>query len=100
MHPRTDVVVITAVLDESGEKILLGRNVRNRSTNADCDPGQRLIYIFHNYLETVSSWFVDLEQLAASLNPTYIIFAGFYSTLSGFLEPSESLEDAVVREIW
>lgn len=28
MHPRTDAVVITAVLDATGEKILLGRNVR------------------------------------------------------------------------
>ncbi|KAF8335474.1 uncharacterized protein EI90DRAFT_3153049 [Cantharellus anzutake] len=56
MHPRTDAVVITAVLDESGEKILLGRNKR--------------------------------------------FPPGFYSTLAGFLEPSESFEDAVVREIW
>ena len=43
MHPRTDPVVITAVLDESGEKILLGRNVGHRSTNANCESGQRLI---------------------------------------------------------
>lgn len=27
MHPRTDAVVITAVLDETGNRILLGRNV-------------------------------------------------------------------------
>lgn len=26
MHPRTDAVVITAVLDETGDRILLGRN--------------------------------------------------------------------------
>ena len=29
MHPRTDPVVITAILDETGDRILLGRNVRN-----------------------------------------------------------------------
>ncbi|KAF8313642.1 hypothetical protein DL93DRAFT_2156137 [Clavulina sp. PMI_390] len=58
MHPRTDAVVAMAVLDETGEKILLGRNKRSR------------------------------------LPP------GFYSTLSGFLEPSESFEEAVAREIW
>ena len=28
-HPRTDAVVVMAVLDESGDKILLGRNVRS-----------------------------------------------------------------------
>jgi len=56
MHPRTDAVVITAVLDETGDRVLLGRNKRF---------------------------------------PT-----GFYSTLAGFLEPSESIEEAVAREIW
>lgn len=25
---------------------------------------------------------------------------GFYSTLAGFIEPGESFEDAVAREIW
>ncbi len=29
MHPRTDPVVITAILDETGDRILLGRNVRD-----------------------------------------------------------------------
>lgn len=29
MHPRTDPVVITAILDETGDRILLGRNVGN-----------------------------------------------------------------------
>ena len=29
MHPRTDPVIITAILDETGDRILLGRNVRN-----------------------------------------------------------------------
>ncbi|KAI0663329.1 NUDIX hydrolase domain-like protein [Cubamyces menziesii] len=55
-HPRTDAVVVMAVLDESGDKILLGRN---------------------------KPW------------PQ-----GFYSCLSGFLEPGESFEDAVKRELW
>jgi len=56
MHPRTDPVVIMAVLDETGEKILLGRNKK--------------------------------------------FPPGFYSCLAGFLEPSESFEEAVTREIW
>ncbi|GAB1518902.1 NADH pyrophosphatase [Rhizoctonia solani] len=56
MHPRTDAVVITAVLDETGDRILLGRNKKFPSA--------------------------------------------FYSTLAGFLEPGESFEDAVKREIW
>ncbi|TFK54553.1 hypothetical protein OE88DRAFT_1655272 [Heliocybe sulcata] len=55
-HPRTDAVVIMAVVDESGDKILLGRNKKF--------PGK------------------------------------FYSTLAGFIEPGESFEDAVKREIW
>ncbi|KDN50205.1 hypothetical protein RSAG8_01541, partial [Rhizoctonia solani AG-8 WAC10335] len=56
MHPRTDAVVITAVLDETGDRILLGRNKKFPSA--------------------------------------------FYSTLAGWLEPGESFEDAVKREIW
>ncbi|KZT44352.1 hypothetical protein SISSUDRAFT_1056715 [Sistotremastrum suecicum HHB10207 ss-3] len=55
-HPRTDPVVIMAVLDQTGEKILLGRNKR-----------------FPN---------------------------GFVSCLAGFLEPGETIEEAVQREIW
>ncbi|KAI5118889.1 hypothetical protein M0805_003564 [Coniferiporia weirii] len=55
-YPRTDSVVIMAVIDETGDKILLGRNRKF---------------------------------------PT-----GFYSTLAGFIEPGESFEDAVKREIW
>ncbi|KAH7345018.1 NUDIX hydrolase domain-like protein [Rhizoctonia solani] len=54
-HPRVDTVVITAVLDETGDRILLGRNKKFPSA--------------------------------------------FYSTLAGFLEPGESFEDAVKREI-
>ncbi|EPT04695.1 hypothetical protein FOMPIDRAFT_1045958 [Fomitopsis schrenkii] len=55
-HPRTDAVVIMAVVDESGDKVLLGRNKKW--------PGK------------------------------------FYSALAGFIEPGESFEDAVKREIW
>ncbi|KAG2135819.1 NUDIX hydrolase domain-like protein [Suillus clintonianus] len=55
-HPRTDPVVIMLAIDESGEKILLGRNKKF--------PGR------------------------------------FYSALAGFVEPGESFEDAVKREMW
>ncbi|OJA10338.1 hypothetical protein AZE42_07345 [Rhizopogon vesiculosus] len=55
-HPRTDPVVIMVAIDESGEKILLGRNKKF--------PGK------------------------------------FYSALAGFIEPGESFEDAVKREMW
>ncbi|EED79916.1 predicted protein [Postia placenta Mad-698-R] len=55
-HPRTDAVVIMAIIDEAGEKVLLGRNRK---------------------------W---PEK--------------FYSALAGFMEPGESFEDAVKREIW
>ncbi|KAH9932439.1 NUDIX hydrolase domain-like protein [Fomitopsis serialis] len=55
-HPRTDAVVIMAIIDESGDKLLLGRNKKW--------PGK------------------------------------FYSALAGFIEPGESFEDAVKREIW
>lgn len=54
--PRTDVSVIAAVLNERGDKLLLGRN---------------------------KNW------------PP-----GFYSCLAGFLEPGESVEDGVRREVW
>ncbi|KAI0948968.1 hypothetical protein AcW1_008696 [Taiwanofungus camphoratus] len=56
VHPRTDAVVIMAVVDESGERVLLGRNKKW--------PGK------------------------------------FYSALAGFVEPGESFEDAVKRELW
>ncbi|KIP06523.1 hypothetical protein PHLGIDRAFT_453629 [Phlebiopsis gigantea 11061_1 CR5-6] len=55
-HPRTDAVVIMAVVNEANDKILLGRNKKW--------PGR------------------------------------FYSTLAGFIEPGESFEDAVKRELW
>ncbi|KAJ7647749.1 NUDIX hydrolase domain-like protein [Roridomyces roridus] len=55
-HPRTDPVVITLVLDETGEKVLMGRGKKF--------PGK------------------------------------FYSALAGFIEPAETFEDSVIREIW
>ncbi|KAI0066000.1 hypothetical protein BV25DRAFT_1797206 [Artomyces pyxidatus] len=55
-HPRTDAVVIMAVLNEAQDRILLGRNKK---------------FPFK-----------------------------FYSTLAGFIEPGESFEDAVKRELW
>ncbi|EGO00387.1 hypothetical protein SERLA73DRAFT_180970 [Serpula lacrymans var. lacrymans S7.3] len=55
-HPRTDPVVIMCAIDESGDKVLLGRNKKF--------PGK------------------------------------FYSALAGFVEPGESFEDAVKREMW
>ncbi|KAJ6593382.1 NUDIX hydrolase domain-like protein [Mycena capillaripes] len=55
-HPRTDPVVIMIAIDETGEKILLGRGKKF--------PGK------------------------------------FYSALAGFIEPAETFEDAVQREMW
>ncbi|KAF9486062.1 hypothetical protein BDN70DRAFT_870572 [Pholiota conissans] len=55
-HPRTDAVVIMIAIDETGDKVLLGRGRRY--------PGK------------------------------------FYSALAGFIEPGESFEDAVAREMW
>ncbi|KAF8633439.1 hypothetical protein AX17_004609 [Amanita inopinata Kibby_2008] len=56
MHPRTDAVVIMVTIDETGDKILLGRGKKF--------PGR------------------------------------FYSALAGFIEPGETFEDAVRREMW
>ncbi|KAF9022284.1 NAD+ diphosphatase [Hymenopellis radicata] len=55
-HPRTDPVVIMIAIDETGDKVLLGRNKKF--------PGK------------------------------------FYSALAGFMEPGETFEDAVLREMW
>ncbi|KAG6837815.1 hypothetical protein H0H93_016183 [Arthromyces matolae] len=55
-HPRTDPVVIMIAIDETGDKVLLGRGKRF--------PGK------------------------------------FYSALAGFIEPGETFEDAVAREMW
>ncbi|KAF8171864.1 NAD+ diphosphatase [Pholiota molesta] len=55
-HPRTDPVVIMIAIDETGDKILLGRGKRYPDK--------------------------------------------FYSALAGFVEPGETFEDAVAREMW
>ncbi|KAG6857743.1 hypothetical protein H0H87_004159 [Tephrocybe sp. NHM501043] len=55
-HPRTDPVVIMIAIDESGDKVLLGRGKKF--------PGK------------------------------------FNSALAGFIEPGETFEDAVAREMW
>ncbi|KAF8806599.1 hypothetical protein BYT27DRAFT_7191157 [Phlegmacium glaucopus] len=55
-HPRTDAVVIMIAIDETGDKVLLGRGRKF--------PGK------------------------------------FYSALAGFIEPGETFEDAVAREMW
>ncbi|KAF9227059.1 hypothetical protein BS17DRAFT_774870 [Gyrodon lividus] len=55
-HPRTDPVVIMLVMNEAGDKVILGRNKK--------------------------------------FPPK------FYSALAGFVEPGESYEDAVKREMW
>jgi len=55
-HPRTDMAVITTIVDEGRGKVLLGRGKRYPPLS--------------------------------------------YSALAGFLEPSETFEEAVRREIW
>ncbi|KAG6813752.1 hypothetical protein H0H92_007704 [Tricholoma furcatifolium] len=55
-HPRTDPVVIMIAIDQTGDKVLLGRGKKF--------PGR------------------------------------FYSALAGFIEPGETFEDAVAREMW
>jgi NAD+ diphosphatase len=54
--PRTDAVIIVAIVSADGQKMLLGRSKR--------------------------------------------FPPGMYSTLAGFLEPGEALEEAVRREVW
>lgn len=54
--PRTDTSIISAVINYTGDKILLGRGKR--------------------------------------------FPPGFYSCLAGFLEPAETIEDCVRREVW
>jgi NAD+ diphosphatase len=54
--PRTDAVIIVAIVSADGQKMLLGRGKR--------------------------------------------FPPGMYSTLAGFLEPGEALEEAVRREVW
>ena len=94
MHPRTDPVVITAILDETGDRILLGRNVRDLASESTLAylrlpapklqkkfPGSTLCY--RAIVATLIKCFID-----------------FYSTLAGFIEPAETFEEAVAREIY
>jgi len=74
-HPRTDVVVIMIAIDETHDKILLGRGVSSIKRN---------ICTFHIY------GIFSFKQRKSPIK--------YYSGLAGFLEPGESLEDAVARE--
>lgn len=65
-HPRTDAVTIMGIIDETGDKMLLGRN--KNWPKGECG--------------------VDVS-----------LTAGMYSCLAGFLEPGESFEEAVRREV-
>jgi NAD+ diphosphatase len=72
-HPRVDPVVITVAIDQSGEKILLGKSVRAAFITA----------------------------LPPNSCPRKRKFPGrFFSALAGFIEPGESFEDAIRREMW
>ena len=60
-------------IDETGEKVLLGRGVGH------------LDFVIYGY-------FLTLMQKKWP--------GKFYSALAGFIEPGESFEDAVAREMW
>ena len=74
-HPRTDPVVIMAVVNEENDKVLLGRNVSAR----DFPVTRRYLY---------------------QPGPQRKWPGKFYSALAGFVEPGEAFEDAVKRELW
>ena len=73
-HPRTDSVVIMAVVNEANDQILLGRNVR--------------LTIFRIF-RFLSNPVCEQKKFPGMM----------YSTLAGFIEPGEAFEDAVKREI-
>lgn len=74
MHPRTDPVVIILTVSPDNGKILLGRNVRTfLSTRRICN----------SHCALQRNWPKN-----------------FYSALAGFVEPGESHEDTVERELW
>jgi len=62
-------------IDETGDKVLLGRSVRQPRLDATLTP--------------------NAPHLPQKRFPT-----NFYSALAGFIEPGESLENAVAREMW
>ena len=69
-YPRTDAVCITAVIDSTGDNILLGRQ---RSWPKG----------FYSVRFACTAHHPDAPQC-----------------LAGFIEPAETLEDAVAREIF
>ncbi|KAG8857265.1 NADH pyrophosphatase [Serendipita sp. 411] len=73
-YPRTDTVVITGVIDQTGDKMLLGWNVG-------------IIY-FTAAIQYLN--FIHQRKFPGK----------YYSTLAGFVEPGESFEEAVFREIY
>lgn len=77
MHPRTDPVVIILTVSPDNSKILLGRNVRALH-----------LHFSQSYVITV----ICCHQRNWPKN--------FYSALAGFVEPGESHEDTVERELW
>lgn len=68
------MVVISATVDPKRERMLLGRNVR-----------------------PPDDWLV--AELTVLLSQKRFP-PKFYSVISGFIEPGESLEDAIKREMW
>jgi NAD+ diphosphatase len=75
-HPRTDPVIITVPVNETGDKILLGRNVSGLGSS----------------------------QVATVADMTLVGQAKWnssvYSALAGFMEPGEMFEDSIKRELW
>jgi NAD+ diphosphatase len=74
-HPRTDPVIITVPVNETGDKILLGRNVS----------GFSVLRVF-----TAGSCSIDQAKWDQPV----------YSALAGFMEPGEAFEDSIKRELW
>lgn len=70
-HPRTDPVVIMIAVDETHDKILLGRGV--------------------SFIKLHISFY--LKKIKQRKFPIK-----YYSGFAGFIEPGESLEDSVARE--
>ena len=94
MHPRTDPVVITAILDETGDRILLGRNVRDLASESTfAHPRIPAPKLQKKFPGSTLCYHEAVKMLI-------ICSIGFYSTLAGFIEPAETFEEAVAREIY
>lgn len=89
-YPRTDTAIIVGIIDQTGDKIFLGNNVCTTFISEGF-ANHRLLHI-----EKVSwSCVISLSpMISAHLHPV------FYSTLAGFIEPGETFEEAVAREIY